>query len=114
MTLLAVLVALPFLSAGPTAPLFVVAAVAAILWFGSVPLPAALARAAMYLGKQSMFLYLAHVLVIAVLAKVGVAEPVLRLLATIAVSLVAAEVMSRVMRFVLRPIELGRARPQES
>ena len=95
-------VALAFLSAGWTAPVLVALAAAAILWLPPVRLPAPIARAAIYFGKQSMFVYLAHVVVIAVLAKLGLAQDGLRLLATIMLSLAAAEVMARGMRLLLR------------
>ncbi len=107
-------VALAFLSAGSTAPVLVTLAAAAILWLPPVRLPSSVARAAVYFGKQSMFVYLAHVVVIAVLAKLGLAQDALRLLATILLSLAAAEVMARGMRLILHPLQDRRARAQET
>lgn len=101
-TLVAGALALPFLPAGVTAPLFVVAVAAAILWIGQLPVPALLARALMYFGKQSMLVYLAHVLVVAILARLASPSGPMMLAAVIVLSLAAAEAMSRAMRLALR------------
>lgn len=106
-------VALSFLSAGWTAPVLVALVASAILWLPLVRLPTSIARVTIYFGKQSMFVYLAHVVVIAVLAKLGLAQDGLRLLATIVISLLAAEVMSRGMRLALQPLQ-QRAHAQET
>jgi acyl-CoA synthetase (AMP-forming)/AMP-acid ligase II len=104
-TAAAVAVGLTFISAGTTVPVLVAGAMAAILWIDSVPLPRSLGRAAMYVGKQSMFLYLAHVVVIAMLAKFGMAQNALMLVLAITLSLVAAEGMARALRYArLQPL----------
>jgi acyl-CoA synthetase (AMP-forming)/AMP-acid ligase II len=113
-TVVAVVVALTFRSAGPTVPVLVVGATATMLWIGSVPAPAGLARAIMYFGKQSMFVYLAHVVVIAVLAKLGMAPTAALLVAVVAISLVAAEMMSRGMRLTRLTLHGPRAGAQET
>ena len=100
-TLVAAAIALPFATAGLIAPVLVAVSAAAIAWIGEVRLPALAARAAMYFGKQSMFVYLTHVIVVAVVAKLARGSDVLMLGLTILLSLIAAEALSRAMRMAL-------------
>jgi hypothetical protein len=112
-TAAALVVGFTFAPAGPSAPVLIAGAMAAMLWIGTVALPRPLARATMYIGKQSMFLYLAHVVVIALLAKLGVAPDALMLVLAIGVSLIAAEGMARAMRHLRFPPLASRAGVQE-
>jgi acyl-CoA synthetase (AMP-forming)/AMP-acid ligase II len=106
--------AVMFLPAGWTVPVLLCGAVALVLWSPAVPLPAAIARGAMYIGKQSMLVYLAHVVVIAVLARLALGSGMLLLATTLAVSLAAAELMSRALRLMQPTGPSQRTRIQES
>jgi fucose 4-O-acetylase-like acetyltransferase len=103
-----------FLPAGMSVPVLLALAVAAVLWVESVPLPAALAWLVTYIGKQSMLLYLAHVIVIAVLSRLAWIPDGLMLSLTLLVSLAAAEAVARAMQAMTRAGQGAATRSQDA
>lgn len=79
--------------------LFLLGGCAALIWIASVPLPAWASWVALLFGKNSMLIYLAHVIVLSVVEKLHLTSEALVFAGTLGASLIAAELFHRAFQF---------------